>query len=101
MSKDNMKRFLEELEKNLELRKEFERILDESHGKTLEAVTAKLIAFAKSAGFDCSAEDFAGAVRKSDELSDEDMRKAAGGGLDSEFARNVRNWLFDIFNRRS
>lgn len=37
----------------------------------------------------------------SPELSDEEIGKAAGGGLDSEFARKVRDWLFDIFKRKS
>lgn len=101
MSKDGMKRFFGELEKNAVLRKKLEAVVNECHEQAHEIFMVKLIEFVKNAGFDCGAADFADLMGKRGELSDDDMRKVAGGGLDSEFARWVRDRILDVFNRKS
>lgn len=75
MSRENLKTFFEELKKDEMLEKKFETVLD----SCAEIFAVKVLELAKSAGFNCTADDLKELMKESGELSDEDMQKAAGG----------------------
>ena len=79
MSKDNVKKFFEELEKNFELQKNFDAVMCECAQQTEELFSTQIVDFANRVGFNCSSEDFSDAIAESGELSDEEMQKVAGG----------------------
>ena len=81
MSKDNIKKFFEELEKNPELKEKYLGVLKDEKNPTV-----KVIPFAKEQGFTFAESDLkeycselSDSSSMNSELSDEDLMKAAGG----------------------
>jgi len=79
MSAENVKKFLDELEKNSELGKKFEQEMGKCAEQTEKIYLDKIIEFAKKAGFECPAESLRKLMEESGEVSDDDMMKVAGG----------------------
>lgn len=100
MSRENVKKFFEELEKNEDLKKNFMDTMKEFTGKTNAEAPVKMIKAAKDAGFpftDGDLREFWNDLMPgaNGELSDGDLQAVVGGGLDSDFAR----WVEEMFLR--
>lgn len=89
MSKENVKKFFEELEKNPVLKAKFQKSLIEGNEEMdNKKMSVQVIDFAKESGFSFAEKDlmalyaeFKDNANGNDELNDEDLRTAAGGGI--------------------
>lgn len=86
MSKDNVKKFFEELEKNPALKEKFLNAVKENHEEARRQMAVKMVDFAKASGFSFAENDIMelqsdlmDSANNNGELSDADLMKAAGG----------------------
>jgi len=87
MSKDNVKKFFEEIEKNPALKEKFLKSVKESHEEAQKKMTVTMVDFAKASGFTFAESDLRelnsdlmDSANSNGELSDNDLMKASGGG---------------------
>ena len=74
---ENMKAFLEQMNQNQALKNELEALGKEQLEKNKDAVTQKAVEIAEKHGFALTAEDM---EMETAELTDEQLKAAAGGG---------------------
>lgn len=86
MSKEKIKLFFKELEKNPELQAKFLEKMKDEKTESAADVTTKAIAFGKTAGFDFTEDELKeysaelmDAMHENNELPDEEIKDAAGG----------------------
>lgn len=108
---ESIKAFLEKLETDLAFRTKFEDAISRIHRENPENILTGMLDFINAEGFECSLKDLAALLHKavalqSDELSDEELKEAVGGGefLNGFFGafRNIVKTLADssqFFNK--
>ena len=79
MSKENVKKFFEELDANLELKKNFEAVMSDCASQSEDLFLTKTVEFANGSGFSCTVSDISQAFNECGEVSDEEMQKASRG----------------------
>jgi len=96
MSKDNVKKFFEELEKNPVLKEKFLNTVKENHEKARRQMTVKMVDFAKASGFSFGENDILelqsdlmDQANNIGELNDADLMKAAGGFQSSQLCASI------------
>lgn len=88
MSKENIKLFLEEIDKNPELKARFLEMMREYQQQVAALLTDKIIAIGKEAGFNFTAIDLDGLrdelwnqFNGNSDLNDEELAKVSGGRI--------------------
>ena len=86
MSKENVKKFFEEIGKNTALKEKYMSVIKESHEEACRKMIVTMVDFAKTSGFafgenDLKAlhSDMMDKANSNSELSDDDLMTAAGG----------------------
>ena len=95
---NNMEKLYQKVSADASLQQKFSEIMKDSESAGKEAIDAKLLDFAREAGFEITVEEmnrfFAGKIQGTkDELSDAELDAVAGGKTDSGFATAVMSVL--------